>query len=239
MARLAVNVDHVATVRQARGINEPDPVLAAGIAELAGAEGIICHLREDRRHINDRDLHLLRQTVKTKLNLEMAGVDEMVEIAREVVPDLVTLVPEKREELTTEGGLDVASNPEPYHKVVKRLKDKGIEVSFFLDPDPEQIRVAHGIGADIVEIHTGHYAEAQSETEARKRFERIMKAVDFSADLQLGISAGHGLNYVNIKRFESIPRIEEYSIGHSIVARAVLVGFEKAVREMIAIVGDI
>lgn len=236
MARLAVNVDHVATVRQARGINEPDPVLAAGIAELAGAEGIICHLREDRRHINDRDLHLLRQTVKTKLNLEMAGVDEMVEIAREVVPDLVTLVPEKREELTTEGGLDVASNPEPYHKVVKRLKDKGIEVSFFLDPDPEQIRVAHGIGADIVEIHTGHYAEAQSETEARKRFERIMKAVDFSADLQLGISAGHGLNYVNIKRFESIPRIEEYSIGHSIVARAVLVGFEKAVREMIALV---
>ena len=238
MARLAVNVDHVATVRQARGINEPDPVLAAGIAELAGAEGIICHLREDRRHINDRDLHLLRQTVKTKLNMEMAGVDEMVEIAREVVPDLVTLVPEKRKELTTEGGLDVASNPEPYHKVVKRLKDKGIEVSFFLDPDPEQIRVAHGIGADIVEIHTGHYAEAQSETEARKRFERIVKAVDFSVDLQLGISAGHGLNYVNIRRFETIPRIEEYSIGHSIVARAVLVGFEKAVREMIALVRD-
>jgi pyridoxine 5-phosphate synthase len=236
MARLAVNVDHVATVRQARGINEPDPVLAAGIAELAGAEGIICHLREDRRHINDRDLHLLRQMVKTKLNLEMAGVDEMVEIAREVVPDLVTLVPEKRQELTTEGGLDVTSNPELYHKVVKRLKDKGIEVSFFLDPDPEQIRVAHGIGADIVEIHTGHYAEAQSETEFRKRFERIIKAVDFSADLQLGISAGHGLNYVNIKRFKTIPRVEEYSIGHSIVARAVLVGFEKAVREMIALV---
>jgi pyridoxine 5-phosphate synthase len=238
MARLAVNVDHVATVRQARGINEPDPVLAAGIAELAGAEGIICHLREDRRHINDRDLHLLRRTVKTKLNLEMAGVDEMVEIAREVVPDLVTLVPEKREELTTEGGLDVASNPEPYHKVVKRLKEKGIEVSFFLDPDPEQIRVAHGIGADIVEIHTGHYADALSEIEIRRRFERIIKAVDFSADLQLGISAGHGLNYVNIKRFETIPRIEEYSIGHSIVARAVLVGFEKAVREMIALVRD-
>lgn len=237
MARLAVNVDHVATVRQARGINEPDPVLAAGIAELAGAEGIICHLREDRRHINDRDLALLRRTVKTKLNLEMAGVDEMVEIAREVIPDLVTLVPERREELTTEGGLDVASNPEPYQKVVKRLKDKGIEVSFFLDPDPKQIRVAHGIGADIVEIHTGHYAEARSESESRKRFERIVKAVDFSADLQLGISAGHGLNYVNIKRFKTLPRIEEYSIGHSIVARAVLVGFEKAVREMFALVG--
>jgi pyridoxine 5-phosphate synthase len=238
MARLAVNVDHVATVRQARGINEPDPVLAAGIAELAGAEGIICHLREDRRHINDRDLTLLRQTVKTKLNLEMAGVDEMVDIAREVIPDLVTLVPEKREELTTEGGLDVASNQEQYEKVVRQLKEKGIEVSFFLDPDPEQIRIAHGIGADIVEIHTGHYAEARNDAEARDRFERIVKAVDFSADLQLGISAGHGLNYVNIKRFENIPRVEEYSIGHSIVSRAVLVGFEKAVREMIALLQD-
>jgi len=236
MARLAVNVDHVATVRQARGIDEPDPVLAAGIAELAGAEGIICHLREDRRHINDRDLTLLRRTVKTKLNLEMAGVDEMVEIAREVIPDLVTLVPEKREELTTEGGLDVASNQGQYEKVVRQLKEKGIEVSFFLDPDPEQIRIAHGIGADIVEVHTGHYAEARTESEARNRFERIVKAVDFSADLQLGISAGHGLNYVNIKRFENIPRVEEYSIGHSIVSRAVLVGFEKAVREMIALV---
>jgi pyridoxine 5-phosphate synthase len=238
MARLAVNVDHVATVRQARGIDEPDPVMAAGIAELAGAEGIICHLREDRRHINDRDLTLLRRTVKTKLNLEMAGVDEMVEIAREVIPDLVTLVPEKREELTTEGGLDVASNQGQYEKVVRQLKEKGIEVSFFLDPDPEQIRIAHGIGADIVEVHTGHYAEARTESEARNRFERIVKAVDFSADLQLGISAGHGLNYVNIKRFENIPRVEEYSIGHSIVSRAVLVGFEKAVREMIALVKD-
>jgi pyridoxine 5-phosphate synthase len=238
MARLAVNVDHVATVRQARGIDEPDPVMAAGIAELAGAEGIICHLREDRRHINDRDLTLLRRTVKTKLNLEMAGVDEMVEIAREVIPDLVTLVPEKREELTTEGGLDVASNQGQYEKVVRQLKEKGIEVSFFLDPDPEQIRIAHGIGADIIEVHTGHYAEARTESEARNRFERIVKAVDFSADLQLGISAGHGLNYVNIKRFENIPRVEEYSIGHSIVSRAVLVGFEKAVREMIALVKD-
>lgn len=238
MARLAVNVDHVATVRQARGIDEPDPVLAAGIAELAGAEAIICHLREDRRHINDRDLSLLRQTVKTRLNLEMAGVDEMVEIAREVIPDLVTLVPEKREELTTEGGLDVASNTEQYENVVRQLKENGIEVSFFLDPEPEQIKVAHGIGADIVEIHTGHYAEAHSESEARVRFERIVKAVEFSADLQLGISAGHGLNYVNIKRFINIPRIEEYSIGHSIVARAVLVGFERAVREMISLVQD-
>jgi len=238
MARLAVNVDHVATVRQARGIEEPDPVLAAGIAELAGAEGIICHLREDRRHINDRDLNLLRRTVKTKLNMEMAAVPEMVAIAREIKPDLVTLVPERREELTTEGGLDVTSHPQAYGKVVEQLKRAGIEVSLFLDPDPRQISVGREIGADIVEIHTGHYSEARSEPEARERFERIARSVDEAADLNLGLSAGHGLNYVNIKRFKLLPRIQEYSIGHSIVARAVMVGFEKAVREMVALVKD-
>lgn len=238
MARLAVNVDHVATVRQARGINEPDPVLAAGIAELAGAEGIICHLREDRRHINDRDLDLLRRTVKTKLNLEMAAVEEMVKIARDIKPDLVTLVPEKREELTTEGGLDVRSNPEHYRKVTEQLKEGAIQVSFFIDPDPGQIEVAHQVGADIVEIHTGHYSEARSESEALERFDRIAKSVDISAGLKLGISAGHGLNYVNIKRFKSLLQVEEYSIGHSIVGRAILVGFDRAVREMIALVKD-
>jgi pyridoxine 5-phosphate synthase len=238
MARLAVNVDHVATVREARGINEPDPVLAAGIAELAGAEGIICHLREDRRHIKDRDLMLLRQTVKTKLNLEMAAVDEMIEIALRTEPDLVTLVPEKREELTTEGGLDVKSNPERYGKVVQRLKEKGILVSLFVDPDPGQIHTASQVGADIVEIHTGHYSEARAESEFRMEFERIAKAVERSAELGLGISVGHGLDYFNVKRFESLPQVEEYSIGHSIVARAVLVGFEKAVKEMVALVKD-
>jgi pyridoxine 5-phosphate synthase len=238
MARLAVNVDHVATVRQARGINEPDPVLAAGIAELAGAEGIICHLREDRRHINDRDLDLLRQTVKTKLNLEMAAVGEMVKIARDIKPDLVTLVPEKRQELTTEGGLDVRSNPEHYRKVTEQLKEGAIQVSFFIDPEPGQIEIAHQIGADIVEIHTGHYSEARSESEALERFDRIAKSVDISAGLNLGISAGHGLNYVNIKRFKSLPQVEEYSIGHSIVGRAILVGFDRAVREMVALVKD-
>ena len=238
MARLAVNVDHVATLREARGINEPDPIFAAGIAELAGAVCIICHLREDRRHINDRDLNLLRQTVKTRLNMEMAAVDEMVEIARNVGPDLVTLVPEKRKELTTEGGLDVKSNPEHYKRVVERLTEKGIKVSFFVDPDPAQIEIAHKLGGDIVEIHTGQYAEAKSESEAEKRFNRIVKAVEASADLKLGISAGHGLNYVNIRRFKFLPQIEEYSIGHSIVARAVLVGFERAVKEMIALVKD-
>ena len=236
MARLAINVDHVATIRQARGINEPDPVLAAGIAELAGAEGIICHLREDRRHINDRDLSLLRQTVKTKLNLEMAAVDEMVRIARDIRPELVTLVPEKREELTTEGGLDVNSNPDLYKKVVGELKERGIRVSFFIDPDPVQIKVAGKVGGDVVEIHTGHYSEARTESEAEERFLRIAQSVEIADELDLGISAGHGLNYVNVKRFEALPRIEEYSIGHSIVARAVYVGFEQAVREMIDLV---
>jgi pyridoxine 5-phosphate synthase len=238
MARLAVNVDHVATVRQARGINEPDPALAAGIAEMAGAEGIICHLREDRRHINDRDLRLLRELVKTKLNMEMAAVAEMVSIAREVKPDLVTLVPEKREELTTEGGLDVKANPDHYRKAVEGLKEKGIEVSFFIDPDPAQIEMAHKAGADIVEIHTGHYAEARSETEARERFKRIAESVESASGLNLGVSAGHGLNYVNIKRFRSLSKIEEYSIGHSIVARAVIVGFEKAVKDMLDLVRE-
>ena len=236
MARLAVNVDHVATVRQARGIDEPDPVLAAGIAELAGAEGIICHLREDRRHINDRDLSLLRQTVKSKLNLEMAAVPEMVNIARRIKPDLVTLVPERREELTTEGGLDVKSNPEQYKRVIKQLKEKGVRVSLFLDPDPSQIEIGHQVGADIVEIHTGHYSIAKSESEAQKQFDRIERAVDAAFALQLAISAGHGLHYRNLKRFQSLPRIEEYSIGHSIVTRAIFVGFERAVREMVDLV---
>jgi pyridoxine 5-phosphate synthase len=238
MARLAVNVDHVATVRQARGTSEPDPVLAAGIAELAGAEGIICHLREDRRHINDRDLNLLRQTVKTRLNMEMAAVPDMISIARRIKPDLVTLVPERREELTTEGGLNVKSNPERYRKSVSQLKEKGIRVSLFLDPDPVQIETGHRIGADVVEIHTGHYSEAKKEPKVQEEFDRIAKAVDTAFGLKLAISAGHGLNYVNVKRFQSLPKIEEYSIGHSIVARAIYAGFERAVREMVELIKD-
>jgi pyridoxine 5-phosphate synthase len=238
LARLAVNVDHVATVRQARGIDEPDPVLAAGIAELAGADGIICHLREDRRHINDRDLGLLRQTVRTKLNLEMAAVDEMVGIAHNIKPDLVTLVPERREELTTEGGLDVKSNPALYRKVVEQLKGEQIEVSFFIDPDVSQIEIAQQVGGDVVEIHTGHYSEARSESEAQERFMRIAKAAEAAEKLKLGISAGHGLNYINVKRFKALPQIEEYSIGHSIITRAIFVGIDQAVREMIALVKD-
>ena len=236
MARLAVNVDHIATIREARGIDQPDPVLAAGIAELAGAEGIICHLREDRRHIHDRDLRLLRQTVKTRLNMEMAAVDEMIEIAREVRPDLITLVPERRQELTTEGGLDVLADPDRYRKVVERVREKGIQVSFFVDPEPSQIEAARSAGGDIVEIHTGHYSEARSDEEAEERFGRIARAIESASDTDLRISAGHGLDYVNVKRFRALPRIEEYSIGHSIVSRAVLVGMERAVREMIDLV---
>ncbi len=236
MARLAVNVDHVATVREARGTHEPDPVLAAGIAELAGAEGIICHLREDRRHIHDRDLRLLRETVKTRLNMEMASVEEMVEIALELRPDLVTLVPERRKELTTEGGLDVRSDTARYRTVVNRLREQGIETSFFVDPEPSQIEAARNAGGDIVEIHTGHYAEAGSEKEADERFTRIARAVEYAAGMDLSVSAGHGLDYRNIKRFQSLPQIEEYSIGHSIVSRAVLVGMDRAVREMIDLV---
>jgi len=238
MARLAVNVDHVATVRQARGIDEPDPVLAAGMAELAGAEGIICHLREDRRHINERDLSLLRQTVKTRLNMEMAAVNEIVDIALSVKPDLVTLVPEKRQELTTEGGLDVKAKPDRYKKVVDIMKKANISVSFFVDPEIDQIKASHECGADIVEIHTGHYADAKSDDEATIQFKRIEDATKAAADLGLKVSAGHGLGYTNIKRFKAIPLISEYSIGHSIVARAVIVGFEKAVRDMLNMVKD-
>jgi len=238
MARLAVNVDHVATVRQARGIDEPDPVLAAGMAELAGAEGIICHLREDRRHINERDLSLLRQTVKTRLNMEMAAVNEIVDIALSVKPDLVTLVPEKRQELTTEGGLDVKAEPDRYKKVADIMKKADISVSFFVDPEIDQIKASHECGADIVEIHTGHYADAKSDDEADIQFKRIEDATKAAADLGLKVSAGHGLGYTNIKRFKAISLISEYSIGHSIVARAVIVGFERAVRDMLNMVKD-
>ncbi len=236
MARLSVNVDHVATIRQARGIDEPDPVLAAGMAELAGADGIICHLREDRRHIQDRDLRLLKETVKTRLNLEMASVEELVAIALTVKPDMVTLVPEKRQEVTTESGLDIIGNRKHYEKVTKSLQEAGICVSFFIDPDPAQIRESADAGANIIEIHTGPYSDAKSESEMLREFERISEAAKIAEGLKLGVHAGHGLNYVNIKGFSAIPEIEEYSIGHSIIARAVMVGMDQAVREMIDLV---
>ena len=233
MPKLNVNVDHVATVRQARGGIEPDPVLAAYLAELAGAHGIVVHLREDRRHIQDRDLYVMRETVKTKLNMEMAATNEMVAIAIEVMPDMVTLVPEKREELTTEGGLDVAGNKKSISKAVNRLKEKGIFVSLFIDPDEKQITASDDIGADMVEIHSGAYAEAENEMKIENELKKIESSVTTALDYGLRVAAGHGLDYQNIEPIAWIEEIEELNIGHSIISRAVIVGIEEAVSEML------
>lgn len=236
MKRLGVNIDHVATVRQARGVNYPDPVAAALLVELAGADGIVCHLREDRRHIQDRDLRLLRETVQTQLNLEMAATEEMIRIALSTKPDLVTLVPERREELTTEGGLDVIKNFQSLKRAIQRLKRGKILVSLFVDPDPDQIRASEEVGADAIEIHTGHYCEATTPARADQELKRILDAVALASQKNLRIAAGHGLNYVNVRRIVEIEEIEELNIGHSIIARAVLVGLERAVREMIELI---
>jgi pyridoxine 5-phosphate synthase len=233
---LEVNVDHVATLRQARLIDEPDPVTAAALAELAGADGIIVHLREDRRHIQDRDLELLRQTVQTRLNLEMAATREMLAIASRVKPDLVTLVPEKRQELTTEGGLEVAGNLTYLKEYLNGLKEAGLEVSLFVDPVFRQIEAAQEAGAKWVELHTGTYAEAGTEKEAQRLFEELLSAARHAQSLGLRVKCGHGLNYRNIKRFRGHPEFEEYSIGHAIMARAILVGIERAVRQMIELI---
>ncbi|MFH0813686.1 MAG: pyridoxine 5'-phosphate synthase [Pseudomonadota bacterium] len=236
MAKLAVNVDHVATIREARKGNEPDPVTAAFLAELAGCDGIIVHLREDRRHINDRDVELLRKTVKTKLNLEMAAIDEIVEIALKIMPDRCTLVPEKRAELTTEGGLDILGHFSEIREAIAKLHSGGIGVSVFVDPNPEQIRAAKKIEADYIEIHTGIYSNAKIEGESDRELKKILESAQLASQLGLGVFAGHGLDYHNIQRLTVIPEIEEFSIGHSIIARAVLVGIERAVREMVYLI---
>ncbi len=236
MAKLGLNVDHVATVRQARGGMEPDPVTAAALGELAGAEGITIHLREDRRHIQDRDLEILRRTVKTKLNLEMAATQEMVRIALRTRPEQVTLVPEKRQELTTEGGLDVILNLKAITDAVKRLRDGGIVVSLFVDPDQEQIKAANKSGADYIEIHTGAYADAPDWPSQKRRLEEIDAAIKLASKVGMGVNAGHGINYVNIKPLAALGGIEEYNIGHSIMARAILVGMDRAVRDMVELI---
>ena len=236
MAKLGVNIDHVATIRQARGGVEPDPVAAAVLAELAGADGITIHLREDRRHIQDRDLKLLRQTVKTKLNLEMAATAEMVEIALSVRPDMCTLVPEKRQELTTEGGLDVRMAMQGIADVVEKLQSGGIVVSIFVDPDSDQVKASNKVGADYIEIHTGTFAEAKDWKTEQAELERIENAVKLGAKLGLGINAGHGLNYTNIRKVTALGGIEEFNIGHSIISRAVLVGLDRAVRDMVDLI---
>lgn len=235
MPRLSVNVDHIATLRQARQGAEPDPVAAAVLAELAGADGIIVHLREDRRHIQDRDLRLLRQTVQTKLNLEMAATDEMQRIALEVKPEITTLVPEKREELTTEGGLEVASRIAFFTEYIGRIKQGNISVSLFVDPDDSQIAASKKTGADWVEVHTGAYANARTDRDRVREFDKIVEAAKLAASLGLRVGAGHGLNYVNVKSIARISEVEELNIGHSIISRASLVGLDRAVREMIAL----
>jgi pyridoxine 5-phosphate synthase len=234
--RLEVNVDHIATLRQARLIAEPDPVTAAALAELAGADGIIVHLREDRRHIQDRDLELLRQTIKTRLNLEMAATAEMLEISRGVKPDLVTLVPEKRQELTTEGGLEVAGNKAFLKDYLRDLQEVGLRVSLFVDPVATQIDAAREVGAEWVELHTGTYADAPTRSEATRLFQELINAARHARSLGLKVKCGHGLNYRNIKPFRGREEFAEFSIGHSIIARAVLVGIERAVREMVALI---
>ena len=236
MTKLAINVDHIATIRQARGTIEPDPVAAAALCEMAGASGIVVHLREDRRHIQDRDLRLLRQTVKTKLNLEMGANEDIIGIALDLKPDLVTLVPEKREELTTEGGLDVLSQQKKIAKVIERMARASIPVSIFADPDPAQLAAAGEIGATFVELHTGRYCDATSESERSREFMLLSSAAEEAARMGLRVCAGHGLNYHNTAPIAELDHVEELSIGHAIIARAVFVGLDRAVRDMLAII---
>ncbi len=240
MPTLGVNIDHVATIRQARRTVEPDPVAAAVLAELAGAEGITVHLREDRRHMQDRDVRLLRETVRTHLNLEMAATDEMVAIALEIKPDYVTLVPERREEVTTEGGLDVVGPIDRMTTIVTKLQSAGIPVSLFIDADSDQIHAASKIGAKFIELHTGQYAEAKGEDDRSKQLAILKRGCEIASSLGLRINAGHGLTYWNVYPVAQLPGMEELNIGHTIISRAVLVGLERAVREMkMAIAGEL
>jgi pyridoxine 5-phosphate synthase len=236
MPHLGVNIDHVATLRQARGGTEPDPVWAAAEAELGGASGITLHLREDRRHIQDRDLALLRQTVQVKLNLEMAVTDAMADIACRTKPTQATLVPEGRQELTTEGGLPVAGRQEKIAAVIRKLQKAGIVVSLFIDPTPAEIEAAAAVGAEAIEFHTGQYANAPDGPERQRQFARIADGARQAQALGLVVHAGHGLNYVNVCRIAAIPGMTELNIGHSIVSRAIFVGLRKAVREMVRLI---
>jgi pyridoxine 5-phosphate synthase len=234
--RLAVNIDHIATLREARRHIYPEPVLAALLAEQAGAEGIVCHIRGDRRHIRERDLHLLKQTVQTKLNVEMAASEEMKKIALEIKPEVVSLVPERDEEITTEGGLDVLSNEGHLRSHIKELRDAGISVSIFVDPATAQIDACERAGVDLIEINTGKYAELRSGSQRQEALEEIIKAARHGHGLGLEIHAGHGLDYFNVQPVTAIPEINEFSIGFAIVARAAIVGIERAVKEMIDLI---
>lgn len=236
MPQLGVNIDHVATLRQARGGVEPDPVWAAAEAELGGASCITLHLREDRRHIQDRDLDILRQTVQVKLNLEMAVTDAMVDVACRTKPNQATLVPEGRQELTTEGGLAVAGREKKIAAAVRRLQAKGIVVSLFIDPTPAEVEASARTGAEAIEFHTGEYANAPEGPERNRQFARVAEGARQAHDLGLVVHAGHGLNYVNVRRIAAIPGMTELNIGHSIVSRAIFVGLRRAVREMVRLI---
>jgi pyridoxine 5-phosphate synthase len=235
--RLGVNIDHIATLRQARKGRYPDPVAAAALAELGGAEQITLHLREDRRHVNDRDLAILRQTVNGLLNLEMAAVQPMLELALGQRPDIATLVPERREELTTEGGLDVSGNRDEIRRVTRGLRDGGIEVSLFVDPEIEQIRASHRADAQAVELHTGRYCDARDPSERARELERLVESAKAANKLGLRVAAGHGLDYWNVVPVARIAEIAELNIGYAIVCRAVLTGLERAVRDMKDLIG--
>ena len=236
MAQLAVNVDHVATLREARGAAYPEPVAAAIAAETGGADGIVVHLREDRRHIQERDVRVIKEVIKTKLIFEMAATSEMLGIALSVKPHTVTLVPEKREEITTEGGLDLITHHAAIKDTVRALQNAGIKVSIFIDPDLDQIKIAHRIDADMIEIHTGAFCDATTEQDQDKEFIRIVDAAKIAGKLNLGVNAGHGICYNTIKAFQGLTEIDEFSIGHSIVSRAVLTGMDQAVRDMQALI---
>ncbi|HET9752818.1 MAG TPA: pyridoxine 5'-phosphate synthase [Myxococcales bacterium] len=235
--RLGVNIDHVATLRQARKGRYPDPVAAAAMAELGGADQITLHVREDRRHVNDRDLELLRKTVNGRLNLEMAAVQQMLELALQQRPDTATLVPERREELTTEGGLDVITNREEVRRVARALRDAGVEVSLFVDPDLEQVKASHRADAQAVELHTGRYCEARNAQERARELARVVEAARAASRLGLRVAAGHGLDYWNVRPVAEIEEITELNIGYAIVCRAVLVGLAQAVRDMKELIG--
>ena len=234
--RLALNIDHIATLRNARGEIQPDPITAALIAEQAGIDGIVVHLREDRRHINERDVRLLRELITTKLDLEMAATEEIIKIACDVGPELSTIVPEKRQELTTEGGVNVIDNVSHLRESIKELHKYEIEVSLFIEPDIDQIDTSAEIDADFVELHTGVFANALTEEEQFDELERVRVAAKHAKKLGLGVNAGHGLNYQNIKIFKELSDIDEVSIGHAIIARSVFVGLKEAVQEMIRLI---
>lgn len=236
MPKLGVNIDHVATVREARKTIEPEPVAAAIICELAGAHSIVCHLREDRRHINDRDLKILKGVVQTRLNLEMCIHKQIVDIALEVRPHQATLVPERRREVTTEGGLNLFAGTDKIENAIKRLQGRGVMVSLFIDPDKKQIKAAKELGAKFIELHTGAYANSKNELQTKLRLQDLTSCARLAQELGLGVNAGHGLTYRNVKPVAQIPGIQELNIGHSIVSRAVLVGLDRAVREMLDLI---